>query len=285
MQAERERAREAPKGGVEKFRSDSPMSFRRTEVGACAPVDDERPGAYRERLFEFPAEQIAVDPRPRYDPVGMKLAPAPARRRFKQMLLEAAKAEGSGPQFLENLPRDGSMITRVRADPDSGQRRTEFFGRRSFIHDFSMQPENGSTVGSTQSPKKSFGGLNSACSASVVSEDYRRHHAVQVVVIPVLGADGDWQSKRSGRNPSRLMIGKIACRRGSQRDIRPAAWGARPKPCANFSTAGRKRDADLLTPTCNAVGSRPAFGRLEREREGHDASSRRERLPVRSSRR
>ena len=48
-------------------------------------------------------------------------------------------AEGSAPSF-ENLPRDGSMITRVRTDPDSGQKRTEYFGRRSFIHDFSMQP-------------------------------------------------------------------------------------------------------------------------------------------------
>ena len=56
------------------------------------------------------------------------------------MLLDAAVAEGDKPSFA-NLPKDGSMVTRVRVDPDSGHRRTEYFGRRSFIADLSMEPK------------------------------------------------------------------------------------------------------------------------------------------------
>ena len=102
------------------------------------PLENERPGAYRKRLYEhlrhrLPSTHELSALRADDIPAG------PAVRNFEQMLIDAAVAEGSAPSF-ENLPRDGSMISRTRTDPDSGQKRTEYYGRRSFIHDFSMQP-------------------------------------------------------------------------------------------------------------------------------------------------
>jgi hypothetical protein len=56
------------------------------------------------------------------------------------MLIEAAAAEGATPSPA-NLPRDGSMVTRVRVDPNTGQKRTEFYGRESFIKQLSQAPQ------------------------------------------------------------------------------------------------------------------------------------------------
>ncbi len=98
-----------------------------------APIEDERPGQYRARLFEHLRRRL---------PSGHELAAvraddlssasAQARANFEQMLLQAATAEGATPS-VDNLPRDGSMISRVRVDADTGERRTEWYGRESFI--------------------------------------------------------------------------------------------------------------------------------------------------------
>jgi hypothetical protein len=96
-----------------------------------APIEDERPGQYRQRLYEHLRRKL---------PDGHELATVradeiPAGRpaaEFERMLLEAAKAEGEQPS-PNNLPRDGSMISRARVDPDSGLKKTEYFGRESFI--------------------------------------------------------------------------------------------------------------------------------------------------------
>ena len=53
---------------------------------------------------------------------------------FEAMLLEAAKAEGQRPS-VDNLPNDGSLVARHRTDSATGERMTEFYGRRSFIAD------------------------------------------------------------------------------------------------------------------------------------------------------
>jgi hypothetical protein len=107
-------------------------------VDPPAPVDDEAPGAFRSRLFDGLARKLPSG----HDLAGIRaddLPSGPARVNFEQMLLQAAVAEGAAPS-PENLPRDGSMVTRVRVDPDTGLKKTEFFGTRSFIHDLSMTP-------------------------------------------------------------------------------------------------------------------------------------------------
>jgi hypothetical protein len=53
---------------------------------------------------------------------------------FEAELIKAATAEGASPSF-ENLPDDGSLVARHRTDSATGERVTEFFGRRSFIAD------------------------------------------------------------------------------------------------------------------------------------------------------
>ena len=104
-----------------------------------APVDDERPGQYRQRLFNSlqrklpPAHELATV---RSDDLSSGLL----RRNFENMLIEAAAAEGATPSPA-NLPKDGSMVTRVRIDPDSGQKRTEFYGRELFIKQLSQAPQ------------------------------------------------------------------------------------------------------------------------------------------------
>jgi hypothetical protein len=130
MMAERERAREdAERRRQYQVRYADAFAAFGTQVPA--PVDDERPGEYRKRLYEHLRHKL---------PGGHELATIRAddipsgnvARNFEQMLLEAARVEGERPS-VDNLPRDGSMISRVRVDPDSNQRITEWFGRESFI--------------------------------------------------------------------------------------------------------------------------------------------------------
>jgi hypothetical protein len=55
---------------------------------------------------------------------------------IEQEVLQAAGREAEAPS-QENLPRDDSMIERVRTDPESGSRTVSFYGRKSFIADLS----------------------------------------------------------------------------------------------------------------------------------------------------
>jgi hypothetical protein len=100
-----------------------------------APIDDEPVGRYRKRLFDSLQNKLP----PSHDLAQIRsddLTSSIARTNFEQMLLQAAVAEGATPS-RDNLPRDGSMVSRVRVDDDSGQRRTEFYGRESFIKQLS----------------------------------------------------------------------------------------------------------------------------------------------------
>jgi hypothetical protein len=58
--------------------------------------------------------------------------PKPPR---SEMIIAAAKAEGERPS-IDNLPTNGAMISRARVDADSGSKVTEWFGKQSFIKDF-----------------------------------------------------------------------------------------------------------------------------------------------------
>ncbi|HEY1864412.1 MAG TPA: hypothetical protein VGG77_12165 [Roseiarcus sp.] len=59
--------------------------------------------------------------------------PASARASIEALVIEAAKAEAARPN-ADNLPRDGSMISRQRVG-EMGEKQTEFYGRESFIKD------------------------------------------------------------------------------------------------------------------------------------------------------
>lgn len=102
-----------------------------TEVPA--PVDDEPVARYRARLFNrlvrrLPQNHEWSSTRADDIPAG------PAMDNIEAMVIQAAVAEGASPSF-ENLPDDGSLVARHRTDSATGERLTEFYGRRSFIAD------------------------------------------------------------------------------------------------------------------------------------------------------
>ena len=85
------------------------------------PVDDESPGRYRKRLFDSLQRKLpATHELATIRSDDLSSASGQARAHFEQMLLQAAAAEGATPSAA-NLPRDGSMVTRVRIDPDFGR--------------------------------------------------------------------------------------------------------------------------------------------------------------------
>jgi hypothetical protein len=98
------------------------------------PVDDEAPSRYRARLFNRLARRLAS---------GHELADIRADDlggspvvfdNLEKMLLDAAKAEGERPS-LDNLPSDGSLISRTRVDSDTNEKQIHWYGKRSFIAD------------------------------------------------------------------------------------------------------------------------------------------------------
>jgi hypothetical protein len=105
-------------------------AFRSFGVETPPPVDDERPGNYRHRLYErlrrkLPNHHSLADVR------GDELHGV-AFVNFEKMLLEAAKAEGERPS-VENMPDDGTIVMRVRSDANTGGKYNEFWGKTSFI--------------------------------------------------------------------------------------------------------------------------------------------------------
>jgi hypothetical protein len=103
---------------------------------APARVADESPFKYRRRLFrglqdKLPSDSnlIGLDP----DELNTE-----AIEPFEGLLLEAAAKEGAQPS-PENTPSDGSLIARHRTDEATGQRFTDWYGKRSFIADLSRR--------------------------------------------------------------------------------------------------------------------------------------------------
>ena len=100
-----------------------------TEVPA--PVDDEPVARYRARLFNrlvrrLPQNHEWSSTRADDIPAG------PAMDNIEALVIAAAQLEGQRPS-IDNLPDDGSLVARNRVDSATGERMTEFFGRRSFI--------------------------------------------------------------------------------------------------------------------------------------------------------
>jgi hypothetical protein len=157
MMAEREQAR-ADSERCREFQVKYDDAFRGFGVQTPPPVEGERPGAYRKRLYEHLRRRL---------PSGHDLAttraddiPSSAATNFERMMLEAAMAEALKPS-AENLPRDGSLVRRERVD-DMGSRTVEWLGRRSFIADMGrnggrvlriMNPKNGQVLMGEPLPK------------------------------------------------------------------------------------------------------------------------------------
>ena len=141
-QLEREAAEER-QAERERARADS---FRNHELGAIfadafaafgtqvpAPADDERPSAYRRRLFERLRRKLPSN----HDLANIRADELPSGDvyvEFERRVIEAARAEGAQPS-VENLP-DAGMISRTRSDDMNGKM-IEWFGAESFIKDMS----------------------------------------------------------------------------------------------------------------------------------------------------
>jgi hypothetical protein len=100
-----------------------------------APVDGESPFAYRRRLFNRLQHRLGPD----NDLADIRSddLSGVVMTNFEAMLLAEGKKEGERPSF-QNLPRDGSLVARNRTDEATGERSVNYYGRRSFIHDFSQ---------------------------------------------------------------------------------------------------------------------------------------------------
>jgi hypothetical protein len=110
-------------------------AFRAFGSEVPAPVDDEAPSRYRARLYNRLARRLPPDHKlasVRADDIS---AQPIVLDRFEEMLITAAKAEGERPS-QENLPTNGEMISRARVDGDTGAKVTEWFGKQSFVKDF-----------------------------------------------------------------------------------------------------------------------------------------------------
>ena len=99
-----------------------------------AAVDDEAPTAYRKRLFNRLARRL---------PTGHDLADVRADdvasqevvfNNFEALLLQAARQEGERPS-AENLPPDGTLVSRTRVDDMNGKS-INWYGTESFIKGF-----------------------------------------------------------------------------------------------------------------------------------------------------
>ena len=109
-------------------------AFRSFGVTTPEPADDEAPSAFRKRLFNRLARKLPPDhdlAQLRSDDLGSQPI---VFDNFEAELIKAATVEGASPSF-ENLPDDGSLVARHSTDSATGERMTEFFGRRSFIAD------------------------------------------------------------------------------------------------------------------------------------------------------
>jgi hypothetical protein len=97
-----------------------------------AAAGDERPGAFRKRLFDTLRRRLPSNHE--WANVRADEVPADARAQIEALVIKAATAEGLRPS-AENLPRDGSLVSRVRTD-ENGAKSIEWYGD-SFIKQFS----------------------------------------------------------------------------------------------------------------------------------------------------
>jgi hypothetical protein len=105
-------------------------AYRDFGVQTPAPVDGERPGRYRQRLYEGLRRKLLSN----HELFGVRAddVPGSAARNFEQMMLAAAKLEAAKPS-VENLPASGELVRRDVTDPMTGAKEIRWHGRESFI--------------------------------------------------------------------------------------------------------------------------------------------------------
>ena len=137
MMVEREQARaDSEKKRVIQTRYDD--AFAAFGTRAPQPVEGERPGQYRRRMFELLRNKLPTSNE--WFDVRADDIPPSARSQIEAMVISAAMREGMRPS-PENLPRDGSLVRRERTDQDTGARSVEWLGRKSFIADMGRQSQ------------------------------------------------------------------------------------------------------------------------------------------------
>jgi hypothetical protein len=128
---QRQRAHAEERRQIQATYADAFQSFG-TEVPM--PIDDEAPLAFRKRLFDRLVRKLA----PGHNLSDLRadeLGPSPTVfDNFERMIIEAAMAEGLKPSF-ENLPPSGELVARHRVDAATGEKHTDWYGRKSFIYD------------------------------------------------------------------------------------------------------------------------------------------------------
>jgi multidrug efflux pump subunit AcrA (membrane-fusion protein) len=110
-------------------------AYRDFGVQTPPPIDGERPGRYRMRLYEGLRRKLPSD----HGLFGVRADDIPggdAARNFEQMMLEAAKLEAAKPS-VENLPASGELVRRDVTDPMTGAKEIRWMGRESFIKEMS----------------------------------------------------------------------------------------------------------------------------------------------------
>jgi hypothetical protein len=99
-----------------------------------AAIDDEAPTAYRKRLFNRLARRLPTG----HDLAGVRADDVASQEvvfgNFEALLLQAARQEGERPS-AENLPPDGTLVSRTRVDDMNGKS-INWYGTESFIKGF-----------------------------------------------------------------------------------------------------------------------------------------------------
>lgn len=125
-QVEKARANSFKRQEIAERYDDAFQSFSERVPMAAA---DERPSAYRRRLYEIlrrklpPSDEWATT---RSDDLTFS-----AMNAIEPLVIAAAKREGMSPS-VANLPDDREIV-RTRVNPESGARETHFFAKESFI--------------------------------------------------------------------------------------------------------------------------------------------------------
>jgi hypothetical protein len=107
--------------------------------GAPVPNEGEHPQLYFSRLTRGLQDRLAPShPLSAANITINPSLPTPALSQFGAQINNAAKLEAERPS-RENLPRDGSLIERVKVDASNGTRTSTFFGIRSYIKDMARE--------------------------------------------------------------------------------------------------------------------------------------------------
>jgi hypothetical protein len=103
---------------------------------APQPAAGEEPRSYRMRLAKLVQRKLPVDTEMARLRLGAVVDPTMLDY-FEGRVFADAQREAVDPSF-DNLPADGSLISRETIDPENGFKCRKYFGRETFVH--AMKP-------------------------------------------------------------------------------------------------------------------------------------------------